>query len=228
MFAALVPLSPDESICAKGSWPPDSIMMADFDPRELEWQRRYEQNDTPWDKGAPAPALVDYLKRHAIAGRILVPGCGKGYEVRALAAQPGCSAVGLDLSPIAIAGAEQLAAAAELGARARFIVGDFFALPDESRGSFNWIVEHTCFCAIDPRRRADYVTAAASALRPGGRLFGIFYIDPDYETGPPFRASREELSQLFDPKFTLLEEWVPTVSFPGREQRELVRILQKR
>lgn len=200
--------------------------MTNFDPRDLEWQRRYEQDDTPWDKGAPAPALVEYLKQHAVTGRVLVPGCGKGHDVRVLAAQPGCTAVGLDLAPAAIMEAEKLAANLRDGTQ--FVLGDFFALPEDLRGSFNWMMEHTCFCAIDPQRRADYVTAAADALRPGGKIFGIFYVDPDTETGPPFRVSREELSRLFDPGFTLLDEWVPSVGFPGREQRELVRILQKR
>jgi methyl halide transferase len=196
------------------------------DPRELEWQRRYEQNDTPWDKGAPAPALARFLKTNKIVGRVLVPGCGRGHEVRALGMQPNCSVVGLDLSSAAIAEATQLTARA--GAGTNFVIGDFFHLSPEWIGSFDWLVEHTCFCAIEPRQRPDYVLAAASALRAGGKIFGIFYLDPDTESGPPFAVSKEELSELFEPHFALLEEWVPAESFPGRENRELVRILQKR
>ena len=70
--------------------------------------------------------------------------------------------------------------------------------------------------------------AAASALRTGGRIFAIFYLNPKSEAGPPFPCTREELDGLFGPRFDLIEEWVPAESFPGREQRELVRILQKR
>jgi SAM-dependent methyltransferase len=202
--------------------------MISYDPHDLEWQRRYEQNDTPWDKGTPAPALLRFLREKAISGRVLVPGCGRGHEVRALGMQPDCSAVGLDLSPTAIADATQLAAQAGMGAAASFIVGDFFHLPSEMNGAFDWLVEHTCFCAIEPRQRPDYVRAASSALRAGGKVFGIFYLNPDTKSGPPFAVSREELSDLFEPHFTLLEQWVPEGSFPGRENRELVRILQKR
>jgi len=36
------------------------------------------------------------------------------------------------------------------------------------------------------------------------------------------------VSELFDPHFALLDEWVPKESFPGRENRELVRLMQKR
>ncbi len=198
----------------------------EFNPRDLEWQRRYETDDTPWDKGEPSTVLVDFLRENRIAGRVLAPGCGRGHDARALAAQGEVSVVGLDLSPAAIAQAKSLTTGTT--ANLDFIAADFFHLPQELIGSFDWLVEHTCFCAIDPKQRTDYVIAAASALRPGGRIFGIFYLDPGSETAPPFRVSRDELSALFDPHFTLLQEWVPKRSFPGREQRELVRILQKR
>jgi len=202
--------------------------MINYDPHDLEWQRRYEQNDTPWDKGVPAPALVRFLQENDISGRILVPGCGRGHDARALGMQTNCSVVGLDLSPTAIAEARRLAAQAAMDTTVSFVVGDFFQLPLQMNGSFDWLVEHTCFCAIEPRQRLDYVLAASSALQTGGKIFGIFYLNPDTENGPPFAVSREELSEIFEPHFELLQEWLPEESFPGRENRELVRIVQKR
>jgi len=197
-------------------------------PCDLEWQRRYEQDDTPWDKGAPAPALVTFLHEKQIAGRVLVPGCGRGHDVRALGTQSKNSVVGLDISATAIAQAKELSSQSKSDMDVSFIVGDFFKLPSKLKRSFDWLVEHTCFCAIEPHQRPDYVLAASSALRTGGRIFGIFYLNPDTESGPPFAVSKKELSELFDPHFTLLEEWVPVDSFPGREDRELVRVMQKR
>jgi SAM-dependent methyltransferase len=195
-------------------------------PRDLEWQRRYEEKDTPWDKGAPSPALADYLRGHRMAGRVLVPGCGRGHDARAVAAQPEATVIGLDLSTVAVLQARKLVP--ESMSNLSFVAGDFFHLPEGSAGTFDWIVEHTCFCAIDPGQRDDYVRTAARALRTGGRIFGIFYLNPDSQTAPPFPVTREQLSALFDPHFALLEEWVPQHSFPGRERRELVRLLQKR
>jgi SAM-dependent methyltransferase len=197
---------------------------------DSEWQKRYDQNDTPWDKGAPAPALVKFLHEKQIAGRVLVPGCGRGHEVRALGTQPNTSVVGLDLSTTAIAQAKKLFSQSgpDMRMDISFIVGDFFHLPSKLKRSFDWVVEHTCFCAIEPHQRPDYVLAALSALRTGGKIFGIFYLNPETESGPPFAVSKKELSELFDPRFTLLEEWVPKESFPGREDRELVRVMQKR
>jgi SAM-dependent methyltransferase len=202
--------------------------MGNHDPRDLEWQRRYEQNDTPWDKGAAAPPLTSYLQGHAIAGSVLVPGCGRGHDVRALAAQRDCSATGLDLSPLAVADATRLAAETKFHASPHFIVGDFFHLAPDLLEAFDWLVEHTCFCAIDPHQRTDYIRSAAASLRAGGKIFGIFYLTPDVEAGPPFAISLAELAALFDPQFAILESWVPPVSFPGRENRERVLLLQKR
>ena len=203
-------------------------MTTAHDPRDLEWQRRYEESDTPWDKGIAAPPLTHYLQTHAITGRVLVPGCGRGHDVRALAARPDCTVVGLDLAPNAVTDATRLTAEAGLSASARFVLGDFFRLSPEMTGAFDWVMEHTCFCAIDPSLRVDYARSAAAALRPGGRMFGIFYLTPRDEAGPPFGATMEELAALFGLHFVILEDWVPTVSYPGRENRERVLLLRKR
>ena len=94
--------------------------------------------------------------------------------------------------------------------------------------------EHTCFCAIEPARRAEYVRAVAGALRPGGKLLAIFYLrpwsggePPPPGGGPPFGTSPRELDQLFAGSFHLWGEWVPTRAFRGREERERVRLLRK-
>jgi SAM-dependent methyltransferase len=198
------------------------------DSHDLEWQRRYEQNDTPWDQGAPVPALIAFLHKKQISGRVLVPGCGRGHEVRVLGTQSNTTVVGLDLSTTAIIEAKELASQSKSDMNASFVVGDFFHLPAKLKRSFDWLIEHACFCAIEPHQRPSYVLAASSALRTDGKIFGIFYLNPDTASGPPFAVSKRELSQLFDAHFTLLEEWVPKESFPGREDRELVRVMQKR
>ena len=197
-----------------------------------DWEDQYRRGETPWDKGAPAPPLVDFLARASLHGDILVPGCGLGHDVRALASQPmppgETRVLGVDVSSAAIRAAEAVPPAGEESYR----VGDLFALPAEIVGAFDWVVEHTCFCAIDPARRSDYVRAVHAALRPGGRLLAIFYLNPhdpgEDRTGPPFESNVAELDELFSPWFTRLEEYRPARSYPGREGRELVRLLEKK
>ena len=112
----------------------------------------------------------------------------------------------------------------------RYELANLFDLPAEFRGAFDWVWEHTCFCAIDPSMRAAYVEAVAGALKPGGKLLAIFYLDPGNDhpdEGPPFEVSVAELDALFLPRFELKREWLPAGAYPGREGREWMRILRK-
>ena len=198
-----------------------------------DWESCYRAGETPWDKGAPAPPLLEWLEQpgHRLDGEVLVPGCGLGHDVRAIAAtgQP-TQTVGLDISAAALAQARRL----PLAGHESYVEADLFDLPPDLRGRFDWVCEHTCFCAIDPPRRADYVQAVAGALRPSGQLLAIFYLrpwaggeQPPPGGGPPFPTSPEELDRLFAGHFDLLEESVPTRAYRGREGRELLRLLRK-
>jgi SAM-dependent methyltransferase len=187
------------------------------------WEERYRTGDTPWDRGGPSPGLVDYLALHELDGRVLVPGCGFGYDVRALATKRNY-VLGIDVAPSAIRGARRfLRKACE-----EYRLADLFALPREFTEAFDWVWEHTCFCAIDPSRRSDYVRATASALKPGGHFLGVFYLDPDHGDGPPYPVTIGELDALFGGVFDYLEGWVPASTYPGREGCELIRLLRKR
>jgi SAM-dependent methyltransferase len=192
----------------------------------MDWETRYQTGDTPWEKGAPSPPLVEWLARNEIRGHILVPGCGSGHDVRELA-RSGAHPIGLDIAPSAITRAEsQPRAGSE-----RYRMEDLFNLPAEMIDFFDWVFEHTCFCAIDPTRRKDYAAAVAGALKPQGCLLAIFYLDPGHDhpdDGPPFGTSRAELDALFSDQFETLDEYIPSVAYPGREGRELLRVMRRR
>ena len=70
-----------------------------------DWDKRYRQGDTPWDKGRASPALIAWLEDNPglMTGSVLVPGCGTGHDVRAIAsAEPTSLPVGIDISKTAI------------------------------------------------------------------------------------------------------------------------------
>ena len=114
-------------------------------------------------------------------------------------------------------------------ARESYQLADLFNLPVAMRGSFDWVWEHTCFCAINPAMRAAYVEAVSGALKPEGRLLAIFYLNPDYAgEGPPFGITTTELDRLFEKTFALAGEWKPARAYTGREGRELMRLLRKK
>ena len=193
-----------------------------------DWEAFYQKGEMPWEKGAPCPGLLDYLAADALQGRVLVPGCGLGHDVRAIAASAETETVdGIDIAPSAIEAARAFATAG----KERYELADLFVLPPELRGWFHWVWEHTCFCAIDRCQRAAYVEAVASALQPGGHLLAIFYLDPGNNSpdeGPPFEVSKAELDALFLPRFKMIREWLPEHAYPGREGREWMRLLALR
>ena len=199
---------------------------------KMNWEQRYRTGDTPWDKGAPAPPLLEWIERHGpLRGNILVPGCGSGRDVRAIAsASQAAQVVGMDVAPSALDQARRFPVAGQ----ETYLLADLFDLPAVLMGRFEWVFEHTCFCAIDPQQRPDYVLAITRALLSKGFLLAIFFLNPwdpgeAPETGgPPFGVTREELDQLFAAHFDLVEELCPSAAFPGREGREIVRLLKKR
>lgn len=186
----------------------------------MDWNQRYVQGDTPWDQGEAHPVLAGVLPRAPLSGRILVPGCGTGHDVRELA-RHGLSVTGLDIAPLAVAQAKSYDKVAD----ETYELGDLFACRPDASTAFDGFFEHTCFCAIDPARRADYVRSAAAFLKPGGRLLAVFFADPENGgEGPPFGCTREELDALFGDHFRLLEEHRDFPTFPERQGRELLRL----
>ncbi len=182
-----------------------------------DWEARYQSGDMPWEKGAPSPGLVDFLAEHRdLTGEtVCVPGCGTGHDAREWA-QADFSVYGYDLAPSAIRLSIERTRAA--GLHAEFQLVDF--LREEPPFQFDWIFEHTLYCAIYPGERKQYVQAVRRWLKPGGRYLAVNYLIPDHD-GPPFGTTREELIERFAPHFSLLSEWVPR-SYPNRTGLELM------
>jgi SAM-dependent methyltransferase len=197
----------------------------------IDWEARYGLGDTPWEKGEAAPPLLELMARRSPAelwggGPVLVPGCGFGHDVRAIAAT-GVPVVGLDLAASAIAGAECFPKAG----LETYLQGDLFGSGWRPQDGFAAWWEHTCFCAIPPSDRPRYARAAAELVRPGGLLCGVFYLTPndpgEEDQGPPFNASIEEIDGLLAPAFERIDAWVPQQVFPGREGREWTAIYRR-
>jgi len=185
---------------------------------DRDWEAHYQAGDTPWDHGEPAPGLADFLRENPgiTKGRALVPGCGFGHDAIALA-HAGFTVLGMDLSPTAMT--EATRRVSNTGWPVEFRHGDFLKDSADDLEPFDWMFEHTLYCAIHPSRRDEYVASTARRVRSGGHLLSVHYINPDVEEGPPFPCSREELLQRFSPHFELLSDWIPR-SWEVRSGRE--------
>ena len=192
------------------------------------WAQRYQTQTTGWDLGQTAPPLADFLPRNLAAppGRAIVLGCGRGYEVIALA-KLGFAVVGVDFAPEAIAAATTLAQDAlsqdafspTQGMTAEFWQQDIFELLPDGAQQFDLVLEHTCFCALNPQRRAAYGELVAQLVRPQGHFLGLFW-PHDRPGGPPFGSTLAEIRALLDPHFIPLSAYCPTNSVAQRHNEE--------
>ncbi|MFF8843836.1 class I SAM-dependent methyltransferase [Streptomyces sp. NPDC015127] len=133
------------------------------------WDGFYADRDrpVPFFVSKPDENLVSYLDRGLIAprGRALDLGCGPGRNALHLAAS-GFDVDAVDLSPTAIAWAEERAR--EAGVGVRFHRGDAFTT--ELGGPYDLIHDSGCFHHLPPHRRVSYLALLRRHLAPGGHL----------------------------------------------------------
>jgi SAM-dependent methyltransferase len=169
--------------------------MAQDSSRPEFWDTRYRDGVTPWDAAAVPLKLIKYLE-HQKPKRVLVPGCGSGYEVKAFA-ERGHEVLAIEFSDAAIEAARRV-----LGPLAgRVQKADFFGF---EAAPFDLVYERAFLCALPRRLWPRWAARVAQLLRPGGVLAGFFYLD-DNERGPPFGTTKVQLRELLAP-FELLEE----------------------
>jgi SAM-dependent methyltransferase len=140
------------------------------DPTPEFWQQRFATNNTPWDRGAASPQLAAWLAAGTLAPcRILVPGCGAGYEVAALA-RAGFDVTAIDFAPAAVSLTRECLVQARLSA----VVEQADVCDWQPTLSFDAIYEQTCLCALHPDQWRGYADRLDAWLTPGGKLCALF------------------------------------------------------
>ena len=192
-------------------------MTEDIPPDHPEfWSSRYLSANTPWDfDGIPAN-LKEFLKRKPAGttpqsrGKVLIPGCGLGHEIRAFA-QAGYDVTAIDFAPGAVERSRRLNGTA---LASRIILGDFFS-HDLAPNSFDYVYERAFLCALHPDRREVYRARIASLLKYQGSLVGYFYYQPPViSAGPPYGFAWGTADELFERYFLLVKDVTVTVSVP--------------
>lgn len=195
----------------------------------VDWNDCYVRGDTPWDKGAASPVLEELLIDHTPIGVTVIPGCGLGNDVQAALAARAERVYAVDSAAAAIAVLSQT-----YGNKPSVypVENDFFAWSLENLGIADYVLEHTCFCAIPVAMRPLYVDSVWRVLKPGGRLLAAFYWRPrpvdDILLGPPFQTDKIELEGLFTNRFTIEHLDIATVGFSDRLGREIMAVITKR
>jgi SAM-dependent methyltransferase len=190
------------------------------------WDRRYQEGSDGWELGEAAPPLSHFLRCHPRAPRpagreqVLVPGCGRGHEARLLA-ELGFATVGLDFSGRALEEARRIhsdAPASLHWLQADLFDQDSLTAHGLGAGTLAGVLEHTCFCAIDPAQRPAYLRTVVDLLAPGGWLLALFWCH-DRQGGPPFGSDPDLLASQLEGAGLRAELWEPaSASAQSRDQ----------
>ena len=218
------PIKESSSVHPKEAHPTKSF----FDKVDRDWEKAWENQLTPWDVGKAAPPLVSLLKNKTILpsitskkSKVLIPGCGSGYELIAFAKAGFDHVEGVDISSTAIRIAEdkleQIISADmtlseekknDIRSRISLRVGDFFSL----KGKYSIIFDYTFCVALPPTMRLDWAKQVKSLLdAENGELVTLIFPVPsqhnvlnsnfkelDVENGPPYDASPSLYSYLLE------------------------------
>lgn len=162
--------------------------------QQHRWRRRYAEGDTPWDRGAPSPALIEWLEGGCVPGpAVLAPGCGRGHEVVELAAR-GFRVTGIDFVEEAIDDLRR--ALAERNLEATLHRADFLNWRPDA--PFDAVYEQTSLCALPPSQWPDYERCLFDWLKPGGVLLALF-MQTGRGGGPPWHCDPVAMQRLFKP-----------------------------
>lgn len=179
------------------------------------WQERWDQSQTGWDIGYAAPALTEFAQGFSNKNiRILIPGCGNGYEAEELIRAGYKNTFVVDLAPGAF---ESLKKRFPEFPDENMILGNFFNLKE----TYDLILEQTFFCALDPSLRPAYAKKMHELLAPGGTLAGVLFDDVLFTDHPPFGGNKEEYLSYFEELFEVKTMETARNSIKPRQEREL-------
>lgn len=191
------------------------ITQCDVPMNQTYWENRWEKQETKWDIGYPAPALVEYCKQLNDKNiSILIPGCGNAYEAEYLLNQGFTNITLIDIAQQAVDKLKQKFANNQ---EITILCEDFF----EHEGTYDLILEQTFFSAIPPFRRKEYAAKMQEILSENGLLVGVLFDKQFNNSFPPFGGCPCEYKPVFEPHFEILKMEECYNSIPPRAGDEV-------
>jgi thiopurine S-methyltransferase len=179
------------------------------------WEERWREGRIGFHEGAPNK----YLSRHAprLAGRVLVPLCGKAKDLAFLASR-GHDVVGIELVEDAVRAfftehgvTPVITPRDELveyrAGSITIFAGDVFATTRELVGEIDAVYDRAALIALPAELRPRYVDHLRALVAPGtpGLLITLEY-EQAQMTGPPFSVVDAEVRAHFGDAVVLLDE----------------------
>jgi len=189
------------------------------------WNTLYKSNNFHWDLGGPTPVFRRLATGNLLEpGKLLVLGAGRGHDAR-LFAQHGYEVTAVDFSAEAV---ESMRRLQDPGSPIEIVQADFFSLPKDWNGCFDYVLDYTSFCAIVPQRRAEYADLVTRLLKLGGQYIILAFPIGQRAGGPPYVVQPQAIIELYAERgFNLQHQEIPAESAAGRAGHEELLILER-
>lgn len=190
------------------------------------WEEIYLADDAGWDLGGVTP-VFESIANQISPGNVCILGCGRGYDA-IMFAKKGFDVTAVDFAPSAIKAVKNLAKKSDVVVNT--IQDDIFSMTPKHSNAYDYVIEQTCFCAINPSRRNEYEKLVKGLLNKGGKLIGLWFPlnKPVEEEGPPWGTSVAEVKSIFNAGWVVEKEEFPALSVAPRKDREKLIIFKKK
>ena len=195
----------------------DKVDESDF------WDDKYLNNEHKWDISTPTPAFVHWSKALKSSKEIIVPGCGNGYDAIHLANQ-GHNVFAIDFSSKVINNLKN-----KTIDNLNVVLGDYFNLPTKFNNKFDYFLEYTFLCAINPDRRMEYIEKSFDLLDSQGMYIGFLFpiSKPLSDAGPPFGINIDKILDMFSQFYYDIKIKKSKYSIESRSENEVFITMKK-
>ena len=168
------------------------------------WDQCYKEDNIGWDLGSPTPIFMDWCDSIEGVRKICVPGAGNGYDPLYFASK-GHEVTAIDFAQHPVDRLKK--ESKKNGIDITILQKSIFDLEESLHNTFDYIVEYTCYCAIEPEMRFKYIQTMYKLLKSGGEMVAIFLpLNKKLsEGGPPFGVELNETIDMFSENFSLIE-----------------------
>lgn len=195
--------------------------------RQEFWNEKYLNREDDWELNHPTQVFVNLINSpiELKKGKLLVLGCGSAHDA-ILFAENGFEVTANDFSSEAISRAKKNTEVRR--AKIEFVQKDLFELGELFPEKFDFVLEYTTYCAIDPSRRIEYRDVVYKVLKKTGLFIALFFpLKNKAGHYPPFSVDVIETYNIFNENFKLKYFEKPKSSVKPRLNNEVLMIWEK-